>query len=177
MLQQHPTKLHAIDVGGTAEQSIANLWHMPMFSLFRENFTNNSKHHPFGQWIYKQAPLHQLRNICVQVDNDREFDQLLQLLDGLSPAHNRHFFGVRFDRSIDKNSFVDKLHQLLLLLSEKAPALDTLCLMLHMADVAPEMLNLLACHMHSNVTSFCLQRNGFVIFCFRIHLIILDFFM
>ena len=167
MLQQHPTKLHAIDVGGTAEQSIANLWHMPMFSLFRENFTNNSKHHPFGQWIYKQAPLHQLRNICVQVDNDREFDQLLQLLDGLSPAHNRHFFGVRFDRSIETNSFAMKLWRLLLLLCEKAPALDTLCLVLHMR-VAPEMLNVLANQMHPNVATFCVEANGFVIFCFRI---------
>ena len=170
VLQQHPTKLHAIDVGGTAEQSMADLWQMPAFSLFRQKFTKNSNH-PFGQWIQQQqqAPLHQLRNICVRVDSDGEFDQLLQLLDGLSsPAQNRHFFGVRFDRSIDKNSFAMKLWRLLLLLRKKEPALDTLCLVLKI-PVTPAMFDVLANQMHPNVTSFCLEADGFVIFCFRIH--------
>ena len=177
--QQHPgpTKLRAIDVGGTAEQSIADLWQMPTFPLFSEKLATN-KHHPFGQWIQQQqqAPLQQLRNICVKVNSDKAFDALLQLLDGLSPAHNRHFFGVRFHYNIDKNSFAGKLHHLLLLLRKKAPALDTLCLVLHI-DVPPEMLHALARHMHPNVTSFCLEADGFVIFCSRIHFIIIYFFM
>ena len=156
MLQQHPTKLHAIDVGGTAEQSIPDLLFMPVFPLFSNTFTN--KHHPFGQWFYKQAPQHLLRNICVKVDNDTEFHQLLQLLAGLSPVDNRHFFGVRFQDSIDINSFANNLKQLLLLLHE-APALDTLCLMT-LTRVTPAMLDVLARHMHPNVTSFCLHANG-----------------
>ena len=168
--QQHPdqTKLRAIDVGGTAEQSMADLWQMPTFPLFSEKFATN-KHHPFGQWIYKQAPRHLLRNICVRVNNDKEVDQLLQLLPKLPTANNRGFFGGVFVYSIDDmNSFANKLHQLLLLLREKAPALDTLCLLLQM-PVSLETLHVLASHMHPNVTSFGLHAYGFVIFCFRIH--------
>ena len=167
VLQQHPTKLHAIDVGGTAEQSVAHLWEMPTFRLFSDTFTA-TKHHPFGQWIHKQAPQHLLRNICVRVNNDKEFDEMMQLLHKLPPANNRRFMGVQFDLNIDMNSFADKLHQLLLLLRKKAPALDTLCFVLHLF-VSPAMFDVLATHMHPNVTSFCLETIGFVIFRFRIH--------
>ena len=167
VLQQHPTKLHAIDVGGTAEQTIPDLWEMPAFPLFSEKFTCN-KHHPFGQWFHKQAPLQLLRNICVRVHNDKEFDEMLQLLHKLPPANNRGFFGVQFVSSIDMNSFADKLQQMLFLLRKKAPALDTLCLVLHV-HATPAIFNLLASHLHPNVTAFCLQSHGFVIFCFRIH--------
>ena len=160
--QQHTdqTKLRAIDVGGTAEQSMADLWEMPVFPLFRDNLTTN-KHHPFGQWFWQQAPQHLLRNICVNVDNDREFDQLLQLLHKLPSAQNRRFFGVQFDGSIKSNSFAGKLQPLMSLLREKAPALDTLCLVLKMC-AAPEMLNVLANQMHPNVATFCVEGNGLI---------------
>ena len=167
--QQHPdqTKLHAIDVGGTAEQSVPYLLQMPMFPLFSDKLAT-TKLNQFGQWFWHQAPRQQLRNICVQVRSHKEFDEMLQLLHKLPPANNRRFFGVQFNRSIDMDSFADKLQQLLLLLRKKAPALDTLCLVLHL-EVSPEMFDVSARHMHPTVTSFCLQTIGFVIFCFRIH--------
>ena len=104
-----------------------------------------------------------LRTICVGVNSDEEFQLLRTQLHRLPPADSRRFFGCRFDDFIDDiNSFAMNLDHVLLMLLEKAPALQKMEFMFWF-PVTPKILDVFASHMHPNITSFILKAGpGYV---------------
>ena len=108
---------------------------------------------------FLQAPLDLLCDVCVQVDDASEFNHLNRLLHTLAPAENRRFFGAYLNRNVENDHLVASMQRLMLLLSEKAPALDTLCMVLNM-NVTREVVNTLITGIHTNVAALCVQVFG-----------------
>ena len=142
--------LQAIDIGSSSAMAAYELGD---FTAFSGPFVKDNKH-PFGPWFRQHAQSDLLRNICVKVHSDNECEQLRQLLSTLPPAQHRHCFAAEFRENID--GFTNKIHDVLTLLRQKSPSLETLSLDL-LLRVSPALFMVIATELHPNVTSFCLR--------------------
>lgn len=161
LLSERPRLLSAIDIGYTARQpNVTRPEWMPAFNLFTGAFAVDL----VGKWLWEHepSPLHLLRNICVHVNSDKQCKEMLQRLGKLRPSLDRREFGVRFGCETEEISNIEfSMRETLTLLCAKAPALDTLCIMMS-THVTPALFSLFATHLHPTITSFYVQTRGLI---------------